>query len=155
MEIDFMGLANAAVASAMFSAIGIAFFALAFGVIRMVTPFSVRKEIEEDQNVALGIVIGSVLLGIGMIVSSAMHGEEGGAAAAGIDWNTLINAGIASSLFSLVGLMLFGLIFFLITKVLPFSVRKEIEEDHNVALAIVLAAVNLGVAWIVSAAVRG
>jgi hypothetical protein len=34
-------------------------------------------------------------------------------------------------------------------------VRKEIEEDHNVALAIVIAAVILGSAIIIAAAVHG
>jgi len=39
-----------------------------------ITPFSTRKEIEEDQNTALAILIGSVIIGIAMIVASAVHG---------------------------------------------------------------------------------
>ena len=42
--------------------------------INKVAPFSIRKEIEEDQNTALGIVIGSVIIGVAMIVSAALHG---------------------------------------------------------------------------------
>jgi putative membrane protein len=57
-----------------FSALGIMLFALAFLIIVKVTPFSLRKEIEEDQNTALGIIIGSVIIGIAMIVSAAIHG---------------------------------------------------------------------------------
>ena len=60
-----------------------------------------------------------------------------------------------SIVFAMVGIVVFGLAFWFITKVTPFSIRKEIEEDHNVALAIVMAAVILGVALIVSAAVHG
>ena len=33
-----------------------------------------RKEIEDDQNIALAILIGSVIIGIAMIVASAVHG---------------------------------------------------------------------------------
>jgi putative membrane protein len=57
-----------------YSAIGLVFFALAFMIIVKVTPFSIRKEIEEDQNTSLAIVIGSVFIGIAMIISAAVHG---------------------------------------------------------------------------------
>ena len=36
-------------------------------------PFSVRKEIEEDQNTSLGIIIGSFLIGLAMIIAAAIH----------------------------------------------------------------------------------
>ena len=48
------------VTTLVFVVLGLIVFALAFLVIAKAAPFSVRKEIEEDQNVALGIVIGSV-----------------------------------------------------------------------------------------------
>ena len=54
--------------------IGILLFAVAFLIIVKVTPFSLRKEIEEDQNTALAIIIASVIIGIALIVSSAIHG---------------------------------------------------------------------------------
>jgi uncharacterized membrane protein YjfL (UPF0719 family) len=70
----YQPLLRAAVESIVFSAIGIVFFGLVFWTIQKVTPFSIRKEIEEDQNTALAIVIGSVILGVAMIVSAALHG---------------------------------------------------------------------------------
>ena len=57
-----------------FSALGIMLFALAFLIIVKVTPFSLRKEIEDDQNTALAIIIASVIIGIALIVSAAIHG---------------------------------------------------------------------------------
>ena len=57
-----------------FSIIGLLLFSLAFWIMEKVTPFSVRKEIEEDQNSALAIVIASVIIGIALIVSAAIHG---------------------------------------------------------------------------------
>ncbi len=62
------------VASLAYSLLGIAVFALSFLVIKAVTPFSIRKEIEEDHNTALAIVIASVILGISLIISAAIHG---------------------------------------------------------------------------------
>lgn len=57
-----------------YSMIGIVLFALAFFVIVKIAPFSIRKEIEEDQNTSLGIIIGAVILGISMIISAAVQG---------------------------------------------------------------------------------
>ena len=62
------------IAALVFALVGMAFFALAFCIIVKVCPFSIRKEIEEDQNISLGIVIGSVILGIAMILSAAIQG---------------------------------------------------------------------------------
>ena len=67
-------LINLVVATLVFALIGIVLFALAFLIIVKVAPFSTRKEIEDDQNVALAILIGSVIIGIAMIVASAVHG---------------------------------------------------------------------------------
>lgn len=57
--------------------------------------------------------------------------------------------------YALLGLIAFGIAFFATVKLTPFSIRKEIEEDHNVALAVVLAALIIGIAMIVSATVHG
>jgi putative membrane protein len=57
-----------------FVVLGLIVFALAFLVIAKATPFSVRKEIEEDQNTALAIVIAAVILGSALIIAAAIHG---------------------------------------------------------------------------------
>jgi uncharacterized membrane protein YjfL (UPF0719 family) len=57
-----------------FVLLGLITFAVAFFVITKVSPFSVRKEIEDDQNTALAIVIGSVILGSALIIAAAIHG---------------------------------------------------------------------------------
>lgn len=60
--------------AAAYTGVGLVAFALAFWIIVKVCPFSIRKEIEDDQNIALGIVIAAVFLGIAMIISAAVHG---------------------------------------------------------------------------------
>ncbi|MCC6748710.1 MAG: DUF350 domain-containing protein [Deltaproteobacteria bacterium] len=56
-----------------YAIIGMVIFGVGFALFKKLMPFSVRKEIEEDQNVALGIIIGSFLIGLALIISSAMH----------------------------------------------------------------------------------
>jgi putative membrane protein len=65
---------NSIVSALLFSAMGLLLFGLAFFVIVKVSPFSIRKEIEEDQNTSLGIIIGAVIIGISLIISAAIQG---------------------------------------------------------------------------------
>jgi putative membrane protein len=62
---------------------------------------------------------------------------------------------LETAVFVLLGLALFGLAFWLMMKLSPFSIRKELEHDHNTALAIVMAAVIIGISIIVAAAING
>ena len=58
-------------------------------------------------------------------------------------------------IFVFIGLVVFGIAYFIIVKVSPFSVKKEIEDDQNTALAIIIGAIIIGVALIISAAIQG
>ncbi|MEQ8275393.1 MAG: DUF350 domain-containing protein [Deltaproteobacteria bacterium] len=60
------------VASVVYSLIGVAIFAIAFLVMERVAPFSLRKELAEDDNVAVGILLGSVVIGLSIIIASAI-----------------------------------------------------------------------------------
>ena len=62
------------VGALVYSLIGIGLFGLAFFIIVRVAPFSIRKEIEEDQNTALGIIIGAVIIGISLIIGAGVGG---------------------------------------------------------------------------------
>ena len=62
---------------------------------------------------------------------------------------------VTTLIFTALGLLVFGLAYFIILKATPFSLRKELEEDHNTAIAIVIGAVILGIAIIIAAAVHG
>jgi uncharacterized membrane protein YjfL (UPF0719 family) len=57
-----------------FALIGVFFFAVAFWIIVKISPFSIRKEIEDDQNTSLAILIASVIIGIALIIAAAVHG---------------------------------------------------------------------------------
>ena len=72
-----------------------------------------------------------------------------------VPFRELLPVLVTTLLFVLVGLVIFALAYVVIDKVTPFSVRKELEEDHNVAMAIVIASVILGTALIIAAAIHG
>ena len=62
---------------------------------------------------------------------------------------------VTTVIFVLIGLFVFGIAFFIVVKIAPFSVKKEIEDDQNTALAIIIGAIIIGVALIISAAIQG
>lgn len=72
-----------------------------------------------------------------------------------VPYNLLAELVVSTLAFSILGILLFAFAFWMMGKVTPFSLRKEIEEDHNTAVAIVIASVIIGIALIVSAAVHG
>ena len=57
-----------------FAALGVVLFAGALWLMVKVSPFSIQKEIAEDQNTALAIVMGSVFLGLAIIVAASVTG---------------------------------------------------------------------------------
>lgn len=65
---------NDIVNALVYTLMGVVVFAIAFWVMGKVIPFSVRKEIEEDQNTALGIIMGSVVIGLAIIIAAAVSG---------------------------------------------------------------------------------
>ena len=58
----------------MYALVGVVVFWLSFVVIDKITPYNLWEEIVEKQNVALGIVVGAMSLGISIIVAAAVHG---------------------------------------------------------------------------------
>ena len=72
--VKFDELAEAAIATLIFVVIGLVFFGVAYLILHLIMPFSIRKEIEVDQNTSLGIIIGAMLLGIAIIIAAAIMG---------------------------------------------------------------------------------
>jgi uncharacterized membrane protein YjfL (UPF0719 family) len=70
--VKFDALLEVLVTTLIFVAIGLVFFAVAYGILSRM--FSIHKEIEEDQNIALSIVIGSIMIGIAIIIAAAIQG---------------------------------------------------------------------------------
>jgi uncharacterized membrane protein YjfL (UPF0719 family) len=73
MKLENMG--DAVVSTAVFAGIGLAVFGIAFWLMTKLAPFSVKKEIEEDQNTALAVIMAGVLIGISLIIAAAVSGS--------------------------------------------------------------------------------
>jgi uncharacterized membrane protein YjfL (UPF0719 family) len=61
---------------------------------------------------------------------------------------------LGSLVFALMGVLIFGLCFLLIDKLTPYNLWEEIVEKQNRALALVVAAMSLGICLIVAAAIH-
>ena len=62
---------------------------------------------------------------------------------------------VDSILYAILGTLTLVFLFWLIERLMPFSLRKEIEEDHNTSLGIILGAFIIALGIIISAAIRG
>ena len=56
--------------------------------------------------------------------------------------------------FSFLGVLIFWACFLLIDKLTPYHLWKEIIEEHNTALAIVVGAMSLGICIIIAASIH-
>ncbi|MEM7245143.1 MAG: DUF350 domain-containing protein [Acidobacteriota bacterium] len=61
----------------------------------------------------------------------------------------------ASVLYAVVGAVTLCGLFWVVELILPFSIRKEIEDDHNTALGVILAGFLIALSIIVAAAIGG
>lgn len=59
--------------SILFALVGVAIFWLCFVIIDKLTPYKLWEEIVEKQNMALGVVVAAMCLGISLIVAAAIH----------------------------------------------------------------------------------
>jgi uncharacterized membrane protein YjfL (UPF0719 family) len=63
------------VSALLFSGIGLGVYILGFVVLDMLTPkVNIWKEIVEKQNMAVATLMGACMLGIAIIIGSAIHG---------------------------------------------------------------------------------
>ena len=71
----------------------------------------------------------------------------------GLNTTALVNGIVGTVVYGLIGIVLALLGYKIFEIVLPFDVRHELEEDHNMSVGIVLAAMVLGIAIIVAATI--
>jgi putative membrane protein len=69
MNVNLSALGNAL----LYSVLGILIFVAAFVFIDKVTPFHLWKEIVQDKNVALAVLLGAMSIGICIIIAAAVH----------------------------------------------------------------------------------
>lgn len=71
-----------------------------------------------------------------------------------MDWHTHVHELLLTVVYFIVGFALFGLSIIIMDKMTPFSIRKEIEEDQNTALAILIGAALIAIAIVLAAVIK-
>ena len=61
---------------------------------------------------------------------------------------------VASLVYSILGVVIFWVSFIIVDKITPYDLWREIVRDRNLPLAIIVAAMCLGMAIIVAAAIH-
>ncbi len=56
-----------------YSFLGLLLFIVALFIIEKITEFSIRNKVVKEGNVAVAIVVASIVIAMGLIVSSAIH----------------------------------------------------------------------------------
>ena len=66
-------LVSNVIAAIVFAVLGISVFLVSFLIIDRVTPYTLWKEIIEEHNTALAVLIGAIALGMSIIIAAAIH----------------------------------------------------------------------------------
>lgn len=67
-------LLNAIVLTVTFSGVGILMMLLAYRLIDALTPANLSKEIVDNKNIAVALLVGSLILGTSIIIAAALLG---------------------------------------------------------------------------------
>jgi len=70
----FSLVAQNAIVAIIFAVIGLVVLAVSIVLMSKLMPLPFWKEIEEDQNTALGVMVGSIVIGISIFIAAAIHG---------------------------------------------------------------------------------
>lgn len=64
---------NEIISTLVYSFLGIIIFLVFLGLIEILTKYSINRKIAHEGNIALAILLGSMIIAIGMIISAAIH----------------------------------------------------------------------------------
>lgn len=67
---------------------------------------------------------------------------------------TLVSNVMAATVFAVLGLGVFGAALFVVDRLTPYTLWKEIVDEHNTALAVLLGAMAIGISIIIAAAIH-
>lgn len=72
-----------------------------------------------------------------------------------MNFDTIIHGVAAALIFTIIGLLAFVAGFFVVRKMLPFDLVKELEVDQNTSVGLVVASFILGLAFIIGMSIHG
>ena len=129
--------------AATYGLVGLVLMAVGFVLVDLLTPGNLREQIWVDRHRNAAVLLATNLLGVGIIVATAIAASEN-------DWAE----GIVSTLaYGLLGLILMGLSFVVIDAVTPGSLGAILMEDEAHPAVFVSGASHLAVSAIVAVAI--
>lgn len=114
---------------------------LGFGVVDILTPGNLRKQVSENLNA--GLLVGGKLVAVGIIVFSAI-------------WTAPdeLDVGLVEAiLYSLLGLLTSGIMFLVVDLVLPVRLRHLVNEEKFDPATCVAVGAEVGLALVIAAAI--
>lgn len=121
--------------------VGIALMALGFVVVDLLTPGNLRQQIWVDRNRNAALLVSSNLLGVGIIVGTAIWTSEG-AVGEGL---------VASVVYGVIGLVAMAVAFLLLDLVTPGDFRSVVREAEPHPGVWVNSAMHIAVGVVVAA----
>jgi uncharacterized membrane protein YjfL (UPF0719 family) len=128
--------------AAAFSVIGLALMALGFVLVDLLTPGNLREQIWLQRNPNAAVLVVSNLLGVGIIVTSAIAASE----------SAVLPGLVSTMVYGVLGLVLMGLSFLVVDLLTPGSLGALLIESTPHPAAWVTGASHVVVAAVVSAA---
>ena len=65
-------LLSEVIATMFYTILGLVLLGVSWKLIEWISPFSLRKEIEDDQNLAIAVLIGSLFISISILIASVI-----------------------------------------------------------------------------------
>lgn len=128
--------------AAAFGVIGLGLMTLGFVLIDLLTPGNLREQIWLHRNRNAAVLVASNLLGVGIIVTSAIAASA----------NAIVAGLVSTAVYGVLGLVLMGLSFLVVDLLTPGKLGALLVDETPHPAAWVSAAAHLAVAAIVSAA---
>lgn len=129
--------------AATYGVVGLVLMAVGFALVDVLTPGNLREQIWAQRNRNAALLLASNLLGVGIIVSTAIAASED-------DW---VAGLLSTAVYGLLGLVLMGLSFVVIDAVTPGKLGAILVEEEPHPAVYVSGASHLAVSAIVAVAI--
>jgi len=129
--------------AATYGLVGLVLMALGFALVDMLTPGNLREQVWVQRNRNASILLASNLLGVGIIVATAIAASEN-------DWGVGL---VSTAAYGILGLVLMGLAFVVIDAVTPGRLGAILVEEQAHPAVYVSGAAHLAVSAIVAVSI--
>lgn len=151
LAVNFPEIINGMFHSFIYFVMGIFILIIGGKVFDFITPYDLKHELSESDNIAVGVTQAGFYIALGIIMHATVSGEsyfyDEGKSLASI----FVKDMILTVSYFIVGLIALSLGRFILNKTLPFSIDKEIVEDKNVAVGLLEASFYVTIALVIHA----